>query len=110
MHIMQELEEAMKAREAAEQRVNELRIKAKEEGLEQIRILVRDLGLTAEDLMKLAPRAASAKSRQTRKPSAFWWINLADETQIWKGAGPKPTWLKELSPEEQEACKVAARP
>uniref|UniRef100_E6QC80 Putative Histone-like nucleoid-structuring protein H-NS n=1 Tax=mine drainage metagenome TaxID=410659 RepID=E6QC80_9ZZZZ len=109
MSIMQELEEAMKAREAAAQRVDELRSRAKEEGLEQIRTIVRDLGLTAEDLIKLAPRAAPAKTRNARKASAFWWINLADETQIWKGVGPKPTWLKELSPEEQEACKVAAR-
>ena len=108
MSIMQELEEAMKAKEAADQRLIELRVRAKEEGLEQIRAIVRDLGLTSDDLSKLAPRSAPTKTRQTRKPSAFWWINLADEKQIWKGVGPKPVWLKELSPEEQEACKVAA--
>lgn len=46
MSILHELEEAKRAKEAADRRVEELLGRAKEEGLEQIRLIVKDLGLT----------------------------------------------------------------
>ncbi|MHB1581499.1 MAG: H-NS histone family protein [Acidithiobacillus sp.] len=104
MSILHELEEAKRAKEAADRRVEELLGRAKEEGLEQIRTIVKELGLTANDLSKLV--SGPTKTRQTRKAAAFWYRNPVDASKVWKGAGPKPAWLKELSNEAQEACKV----
>ncbi|OCB01254.1 H-NS histone family protein [Acidithiobacillus ferrivorans] len=108
MSIMHELEEAKRAKAAADKRVDELLGRAKEEGLEQIRAIVKDLGLTAHDLAKLAPATGTPNTRKLRKLAAFWYRNPADASKVWKGAGPKPTWLKEMDSETQEACKVAA--
>jgi DNA-binding protein H-NS len=108
MSIMHELEEAKRAKAAADKRVDELLGRAKEEGLEQIRNIVKDLGLTAHDLAKLAPATGTPNTRNLRKAAAFWYRNPADASKVWKGAGPKPVWLKEMNAEAQEACKVAA--
>ena len=108
MSILHELEEAKRAKEAADKRVEELLGKAKEEGLEQIRGIVKSLGLTASDLAKLAPATGAPITRKSRKIAAFWYRNPTDSSKVWKGAGPKPGWLKEMDAEEQKSCKVAA--
>jgi len=108
MSIMQELEEAMKAKAAADERVQELRGRARKEGLEQIREIVKEFGLTAQDLATLTPGTGTSKLRKARKPAEFWYRNPADTSKVWKGSGPKPTWLKEMSAEQQERCKVRA--
>jgi len=97
MSIMEELEEAMKAKAAADKRVDELLGRAKEEGLEKIREIVKDLGLTAQDLAKLTPGTGTSKLRKARKPAEFWYRNPVDASKVWKGSGPKPAWLKEMS-------------
>jgi DNA-binding protein H-NS len=107
MSILQELEAAKKAKEAADKRVEELLKKAKDEGLAEIRRIVEDLGLTAKDLLKLVP-SEPQKTRRVRKPAAFWYQHPTDPNLVWKGAGPKPAWFKELSEEAQQACKIAA--
>jgi DNA-binding protein H-NS len=108
MSIMHELEEAKRAKAAADRRVEELLGRAKEEGLEQIRLIVKELGLTSNDLAKLAPATGTPINRKLRKAAAIWYRNPADASKVWKGAGPKPVWLKEMNAEAQEACKVAA--
>jgi len=108
MSFMQELEEAKRAKAAADKRVDELLGRAKEEGLEKIREIVKDLGLTAQDLAKLTPGTGTSKLRKARKPAEFWYRNPVDASKVWKGSGPKPAWLKEMSTEEQERCKVRA--
>ncbi len=110
MSILQELEEAKKAKEAADQRVEDLMKKARDEGLEAIRRIVEDLGLSTQDLLKLVPATPSSAQipRRTRKPAAFWYRHATDPSLIWKGAGPKPAWFKALSDAEQQACKVTA--
>lgn len=107
MSILQELEEA---KEAADRRIEALMKQAKDEGLTEIRRIVEDLGLTAKDLLKLAPAESSTpqKPRRTRTPAAFWYRHPSDASLVWKGAGPKPAWFKNMSDAEQEACKVAA--
>jgi len=108
MSIMQELEEAMKEKAAAEERVQELRGRARKEGLDQIRKIVKELELTAQDLATLTPGTGTSKLRKARKPAEFWYRNPVDASKVWKGSGPKPTWLKEMSAEAQERCKVRA--
>ncbi|MBU2743220.1 H-NS histone family protein [Acidithiobacillus thiooxidans] len=107
MSILQELEAAKKAKEAADKRVEELLKQAKDEGLAEIRRIVEDLGLTAKDLLKLVP-SEPQKTRRVRKSPAFWYQHPTDPNLVWKGAGPKPAWFKALSEEAQQACKKAA--
>ncbi len=108
MSIMQELEEAQRAKEAADKRLEDLQSRAKEEGLEQIRAIIKTLGgLSESDLSRLAQGSGPSKTRKTRKAADYWYKNPADG-RVWKRAGPMPSWLKEMSSEKQDACKVAS--
>jgi DNA-binding protein H-NS len=108
MGIMEELEEAQRAEEAAKKRVEELQGRAKSEGLEQIRIIIKRLGgLTESDISRLAQDVEPPKARKQRKAAEYWYKNPADG-RVWKRAGPMPSWLKEMGAEKQDSCKVAS--
>lgn len=50
--------------------------------------------------------SAVAPRRRARSASRYHYVNPADTAQIYRGKGPRPSWLAAMSDEEREACKV----
>ena len=106
---LEELNRLINERDEKDKQINEQRDKVREDGIQKILNLVQTLGLTQEDLCKRIPQGSETKkTRKPRKAPAFVYVNPENGSQIFKGIGPKPAWLKQMTEEQQEACKRPA--
>ncbi len=84
--IKSEIEEEVKAQEAA--------IQKKQEGIEQIKNIMNTYGITIEDLSKTV---GSETSRKVRSMSPkYRYVDLDGVERTWTGQGKLPNALKQL--------------
>ena len=85
----------LKQREALEQKINEARRNELSEAVAQVRALVAEFGLTAQDVFPVGrARSASAGSKVAPK-----YRNPATG-QTWTGRGKPPKWIQNESREQ----------
>ena len=85
---MSSYKELLKQREALEQKINEARRNELSEAVSQVRALVTEFGLTAQDVFPAGKaRSASAGSKVAPK-----YRNPATG-QTWTGRGKAPKWI-----------------
>jgi len=100
------LDVLIKMKNAVEKRIIEVREEIKGESIDEIRKKIELLGLNPEDLFVSMQRAqVSTKKRRERKAPEYIYVNPDDSNKIYKGFGPKPKWLKDMSVEDQDKCK-----
>jgi DNA-binding protein H-NS len=92
---MSSYKELLKQREALEQKINEARRNELSEAVAQVRALVAEFGLTAQDVFP-AGRARSASSGSKVAPK---YRNPATG-QTWTGRGKPPKWIQNESREQ----------
>ena len=86
---MSSYKELLKQREALEQKINEARRNELSEAVSQVRALVTEFGLTAQDVFPAGKaRSASAGSKVAPK-----YRNPATG-QTWTGRGKAPKWIQ----------------
>ena len=86
---MSSYKELLKQREALEQKINEARRNELSEAVAQVRALVAEFGLTAQDVFPVGrARSASAGSKVAPK-----YRNPATG-QTWTGRGKPPKWIQ----------------
>lgn len=103
-----ELEDLLEQRRKLDQRIKELQEKLRGNIISKIKKFVDDYELSAEDIIGIAPSSSTSaikKQRKPRKAPTFIYVNPADNSQVFKGIGPKPAWLKQMTEEQQKACK-----
>lgn len=86
---MSSYKELLKQREALEQKINEARRNELAEAVSQVRALVAEFGLTAQDVFP-AGRARSASAGSKVAPK---YRNPATG-QTWTGRGKAPKWIQ----------------
>ena len=87
--------ELLKQREALEQKINEARRNELSEAVSQVRALVTEFGLTAQDVFPAGKaRSASAGSKVAPK-----YRNPATG-QTWTGRGKAPKWIQNENREQ----------
>ena len=92
---MSSYKELLKQREALEQKINEARRNELSEAVAQVRALVAEFGLTAQDVFPVGrARSASAGSKVAPK-----YRNPATG-QTWTGRGKPPKWIQNESREK----------
>lgn len=92
---MSSYKELLKQREALEQKINEARRNELSEAVSQVRALVTEFGLTAQDVFPAGKaRSASAGSKVAPK-----YRNPATG-QTWTGRGKAPKWIKNENREQ----------
>jgi DNA-binding protein H-NS len=92
---MSSYKELLKQREALEQKINEARRNELSEAVAQVRALVAEFGLTAQDVFPVGrARSASAGSKVAPK-----YRNPATG-QTWTGRGKPPKWIQNESREQ----------
>ena len=92
---MSSYKELLKQREALEQKINEARRNELSEAVAQVRALVAEFGLTAQDVFPVGrARSASAGSKVVPK-----YRNPATG-QTWTGRGKPPKWIQNESREQ----------
>ena len=84
--IKSEIEEEVKAQEAA--------IQKKQEGIEQIKNIMSTYGITTDDLTKAFGSESSRKAR-SMSPK-YKYVDLAGVERTWTGQGKLPNALKQL--------------
>ncbi|MDD0810594.1 H-NS histone family protein [Curvibacter sp. RS43] len=82
----------LKQREALEQQIQEARKRETADAVAQVRTLVADFGLTAEDIFQ-APRSRAASSAKGGKVAAKYRNPATGET--WTGRGKAPKWIQD---------------
>ncbi|EER59724.1 histone family protein nucleoid-structuring protein H-NS [Acidovorax delafieldii 2AN] len=92
---MSSYKELLKQREALEQKINEARRNELAEAVSQVRALVAEFGLTAQDVFP-AGRARSASAGSKVAPK---YRNPATG-QTWTGRGKAPKWIQNESREK----------
>lgn len=108
METEQELEDLLVQRNELDKRIKELQGKLRGNVITKIKKLVDDYELSAEDIIGIAPTSSTSaikKQRKPRKAPAYIYVNPSDGSQVFKGIGAKPAWLKQMTKEQQEACK-----
>ena len=92
---MSSYKELLKQREALEQKINEARRNELSEAVSQVRALVTEFGLTAQDVFPAGKaRSASAGSKvapKSRNPATG---------QTWTGRGKAPKWIQNENREQ----------
>ena len=92
---MYSYKELLKQREALEQKINEARRNELSEAVSQVRALVTEFGLTAQDVFPAGKaRSASAGSKVAPK-----YRNPATG-QTWTGRGKAPKWIQNENREQ----------
>ena len=92
---MSSYKELLKQREALEQKLNEARRNELSEAVSQVRALVTEFGLTAQDVFPAGKaRSASAGSKVAPK-----YRNPATG-QTWTGRGKAPKWIQNENREQ----------
>ena len=92
---MTSYKELLKQREALEQKINEARRNELSEAVSQVRALVTEFGLTAQDVFPAGKaRSASAGSKVAPK-----YRNPATG-QTWTGRGKAPKWIQNENREQ----------
>ena len=92
---MSSYKELLKQREALEQKINEARRNELSEAVAQVRALVAEFGLTAQDVFPVGrARSASAGSKVAPK-----YRNPATG-QTWTGRGKPPKWIQNENREQ----------
>jgi DNA-binding protein H-NS len=92
---MSSYKELLKQREALEQKINEARRNELSEAVSQVRALVTEFGLTAQDVFPAGKaRSASAGSKVAPK-----YRNPATG-QTWTGRGKSPKWIQNENREQ----------
>ncbi|HQS20036.1 MULTISPECIES: H-NS histone family protein [unclassified Acidovorax] len=92
---MSSYKELLKQREALEQKINEARRNELSEAVSQVRALVTEFGLTAQDVFPAGKaRSASAGSKVAPK-----YRNPATG-QTWTGRGKAPKWIQNENREQ----------
>ena len=95
LHTMSSYKELLKQREALEQKINEARRNELSEAVAQVRALVTEFGLTAQDVFPTGrARSAGAGSKVAPK-----YRNPATG-QTWTGRGKPPKWIQNGSREQ----------
>ena len=92
---MSSYKELLKQREALEQKINEARRNELSEAVSQVRALVAEFGLTAQDVFP-AGRARSASAGSKVAPK---YRNPATG-QTWTGRGKAPKWIQNENREQ----------
>jgi DNA-binding protein H-NS len=92
---MSSYKELLKQREALEQKINEARRNELSEAVAQVRALVAEFGLTAQDVFP-AGRARSASAGSKVAPK---YRNPATG-QTWTGRGKPPKWIQNENREQ----------
>lgn len=106
--VAAQLAKLRKEREALEKKEKMLMAKTNEKVLAKIVALVKDAGLSADDVAKAlaggktktAPRAAK-KSTLAGKKVAPKYRNPANPEQTWTGRGVAPSWAQSLKEQGQ---------
>ena len=92
---MSSYKELLKQREALEQKINEARRNELSEAVSEVRALVTEFGLTAQDVFPAGKaRSASAGSKVAPK-----YRNPATG-QTWTGRGKAPKWIQNENREQ----------
>jgi len=92
---MSSYKELLKQREALEQKINEARRNELSDAVSQVRALVTEFGLTAQDVFPAGKaRSASAGSKVAPK-----YRNPATG-QTWTGRGKAPKWIQNENREQ----------
>ena len=92
---MSSYKELLKQRKALEQKINEARRNELSEAVSQVRALVTEFGLTAQDVFPAGKaRSASAGSKVAPK-----YRNPATG-QTWTGRGKAPKWIQNENREQ----------
>ena len=92
---MSSYKELLKQREALEQKINEARRNELSEAVSQVRALLTEFGLTAQDVFPAGKaRSASAGSKVAPK-----YRNPATG-QTWTGRGKAPKWIQNENREQ----------
>ena len=92
---MSSYKELLKQREALEQKINEARRNELSEAVAQVRALVAEFGLTAQEVFPVG-RARSARAGSKVAPK---YRNPATG-QTWTGRGKPPKWIQNESREQ----------
>ena len=92
---MSSYKELLKQREALEQKINEARRNELSEAVSQVRALVTEFGLTAQDVFP-AGKARSARAGSKVAPK---YRNPATG-QTWTGRGKAPKWIQNENREQ----------
>ncbi|MBV8621424.1 MAG: H-NS histone family protein [Curvibacter sp.] len=82
----------LKQREALEQQIQEARRRETSDAVAQVRALVADFGLTAEDIFS-SGRARGASAAKGAKVAAKYRNPATGET--WTGRGKAPKWIQD---------------
>lgn len=90
--------ELLKQREALEQQINEARRRELSDAVAQVRGLVAEYGLTAQDVFP-AGRASSRASSSSGTKVAPKYRNPATG-QTWTGRGKAPKWIQNENREQ----------
>ena len=92
---MSSYKELLKQREALEQKINEARRNELSEAVSQVRALVTEFGLTAQDVFP----AGKARSASAGPKVAPKYRNPATG-QTWTGRGKAPKWIQNENREQ----------
>lgn len=100
---MTSYKELLKQREALEQQISEARRRELSEAIGQVRALVAEYGLTAQDVFPVGRAARAARAGGSAKGSkvAPKYRNPATG-ETWTGRGKAPRWIQ-----EQDRAKFA---
>ena len=88
-------QELLKQREALEQQISEARRRELSDAVSQVRSLVAEYGLTAQDVFPAGKAAGKATGRSSTAGTkvAPKYRNPANESETWAGRGKPPKWL-----------------
>lgn len=95
---MTSYKDLLKQREALEQQINEAREREMSNALAQVRTLVQEFGLTAQDVFPAGRSAGKGAGRGARSASAGTKVapKYRDPAtgQTWTGRGKAPRWIQ----------------
>ncbi len=96
---MKSLAELIAEKEALDQKIDEIRRSTKTEIIQQIKQIMNDHGLTAEDIYRQGPgRPSKFASEQNKKVAAKYRDPVTGKE--WSGRGMAPVWIRDKSRED----------
>lgn len=93
---MTSYKELLKQREALEQQISEARRRELSDAVAQVRALVSEFGLTAQDVFPASGRARSATAGSKVAPK----YRDPATGQTWTGRGKAPKWIQNANREQ----------
>lgn len=90
---MTSYKELLKQREALEQQINEARRRELSDAVSQVRSLVAEYGLTAQDVFPAGKSSGKARSSTAGTKVAPKYRNPATG-ETWTGRGKAPKWIQ----------------